>query len=149
MSEESTSLVQVKDLMPELTELLVADDPEGAQLAIVQRILSAPDAASALAPQRAVPAREVLGRPLRLERIRVAQSDYAGPDGPDVYALLDVVDLETGERRTVTCGGINVLAQLCVLHRHRALPAEVRIVESARPTRAGYRPLWLEAVERF
>jgi hypothetical protein len=36
-----------------------------------------------------------------------------------------------------------------VLHRHRALPAEVRIVESARPTRAGYRPLWLEAVERF
>jgi hypothetical protein len=149
VSDELVKWETVKDLMPHLAALEVPDDPEGSALAIVQRILSAPSAEAALSQPRAVGAREVLGRDLRVDRVRIAPSDFGVDGGIGVYALLDCVDTETGERMTVTCGALNVLAQLEVLVREQALPAEVRIVESARPTRAGYRPLWLEAAGRF
>lgn len=122
----------------------VAVDPEAAALEIVRRILNAGDIASVLTQQEAIHARDVLGQTLRVLGYDANESDFT-EGGPAFYMLINCVT-EDGEPFRVTCGAINVMAQLFRLGQLDAFPINARIVESAKPTKAGYRPMWLEAV---
>lgn len=122
----------------------VAQDPEAAALEIVRRILNAEDVSAVLTQQEAIHARDVLGQTLHVIGYDANESDYT-EGGPSFYMLINCVT-DDGEPYRVTCGAINVMAQLFRLGQLSAFPIDARIIESAKPTKAGYRPMWLEAV---
>ena len=117
-------------------------DPEQAAMEIVRRILAANDVESVLRQQEAIHARDVLNEPLKIVGFDVNESTMES--GPAFYMLVRCVDAE-GEPFSVTCGAVNVMAQLFRLGELDAFPLDAKIVESAKPTKAGYRPMWLEA----
>lgn len=121
-----------------------AFDPQQAALAIVERILHAGSIEDVLKQQEAIHARDVLGQVLHLLGYGVQESDFDG--SAKFYMLLNCVS-DDGEPYNVTCGAINVMAQVYKLGQLNAFPIDVRIVENAKPTKAGYKPMWLEAVE--
>jgi len=118
-------------------------DPEAAAREIVARILQAPDAGAVLAQGQTVSAEAILGQPFELREVRFLKSGIDNPEGPDVYAILDAVDTDTGERQTVTCGSRNVMAQALRLKQLGELPAVVQIIRADKPTAAGFYPMWL------
>lgn len=118
-------------------------DPDKAALDIVRRILAGQDAETVLQQTAAIHARDVLGQDLTITGYDVNESDLEGT-GPDFYFLINVVD-ENGELSKITCGAINVMAQLFRLGELQAFPLKARIVETGKPTKAGFKPMWLEA----
>lgn len=119
-------------------------DPAAAQEDIIRRILAADTADAVLEQQAAIHARDVLGQILKVVGYSFNESDF-GETGPSFYMLMDCVT-DDGEPFKVTCGAINVMAQLYRLQQLEAFPLDARIVETARATKAGYKPMWLEAV---
>lgn len=119
-------------------------DPQTAALDIVRRILAAEDAADVLKQTSAIHAQDVLGQDLQIVGFDYNESDIAG-SGTDFYMLINCVD-GNGEPFKVTCGAINVMAQLYRLGELAAFPLVARIVETEKATRNGYKPMWLEAV---
>lgn len=119
-------------------------DPEMAALDIVRRILAAEDASAVLQQTASIHAKDVLGDVLTILDYQYNESDIAD-SGTDFYMLVDCVDAN-GEAFKVTCGAINVMAQLYRLKELGALPLQARFVETEKTTRRGYKPMWLEAV---
>lgn len=119
-------------------------DPQQAQLEIVRRILSADTVDDVLKQQEAIHASTVLGQALRIVGIRFQQSDFTEA-GPDFYMLVDCVT-DNGEPFSVTCGAVNVMAQLWKLDQLGAFPLSAQIIETERKTKAGYTPMWLEGL---
>ncbi len=116
-------------------------DPEAIAADIARRILEAPDTNAALQLGVAVHAREILGQPIVITGFRFQESGF--DSGPGAYAVLDAVNDDTGEGFAVTCGGVNVMAQLIRLAMDGDLPKRVKIIETDRQTKQGYYPMWL------
>lgn len=114
-------------------------------MAIVQRILASESVEEVLAETEAIHARDVLGAALQITGYSFNNSTLGG-DGPKFYMLIDCVD-DGGEAFKVTCGAVNVMAQLYRLAELGAIPGLFRIVESDKETSAGFRPMWLKAIE--
>jgi hypothetical protein len=119
-------------------------DADQVTLDIIGRILHATTVDDVLGGRAATHARDMLGVPFMLTGVRFNRSDFDGA-GPSFYALLEGAD-RNGERVTVTCGARNVIAQAWKLNDIGALPIAVQLAESDRPTRAGYKVMWLDAV---
>lgn len=120
-------------------------DPKQAALDIVERILASESVEEVLGETQAIHARDVLGNVLTIVGFTFNQSTLGG-DGPAFYMLIDCAD-PNGETFKVTCGAVNVMAQLYRLNELGALPGLFRIVESGKETAAGFKPMWLKAVE--
>lgn len=119
-------------------------DTDSTTVEILARILSSESADQVLAPLVPVAASAMVGFPIIVDAVRWMKSDFA--EGAGMYALIDAVDQSTGEKRLITCGGMNVLAQLFALERLQAFPVHVKITRAAKATANGYFPLWLEPV---
>lgn len=120
----------------------VAADPEAAQLDIVRRILSGDTPDEVLTQAEAMHSRDVLGESIIIDGFRYQESDLEG-GGIGFYMLLDCVTPQ-GEPYVVTCGAVNVMAQLHRLAELGALPGVFSIVEMGKPTKRGYKPMWLQ-----
>lgn len=132
---------RVLDFLSAGKESTVAD-PEKAQLEIVRRILAGDTPDDVLTQAEAIHAKDVLGESLIIQGFRYQESDIEG-GGPGFYMLLDCVTPQ-GEPYTITCGAVNVMAQLHRLGQLDALPGVFALVEVGKPTRAGYKPMWLQ-----
>lgn len=119
-------------------------DPRQAALDIVRRILAADSIEDVLKGTPAIHASDVIGQRLTVTGYSFNESDIEG-SGPGFYMLLECVDPQ-GEPFKVTCGALNVMAQVFRLGQLDAFPLAARIVETEARTKAGYRPMWLEAV---
>ena len=120
-------------------------DPEVISRAIVERILGAETFEEAFSPQELKGWQELVDVPVRVLGFKLNPSTAAsGGTGPSVYAVVDLVVLETGEQETVTCGGRNVLAQLVKALEKGWLGNPIRLI--AKPTAEGNTALWLQAV---
>lgn len=118
-------------------------DEEAITVEIIGRILNATSVDDVLGGRDATHARDFLGVPFALTGVRFNRSDFEGT-GPAFYALLEGADAD-GQKVTVTCGARNVIAQAWKLADMGALPVRVQLREADRPTRNGYRVMWLEA----
>ena len=117
-------------------------DPAHVSIDIIGRILNATTVDDVLGGAGAVHARDFLGIPFVLTGVRFNRSDF-GDDGPAFYALLEAAN-DDGERVVVTCGARNVIAQAWKLRDMGALPVKLVLQESDRPTKRGYKVMWLE-----
>lgn len=127
-------------------DLPAAADPEAMSAAIMQRILEADTFEDAFTQQNLTPWRSMLNVPVLVRDVHFNRSTIEGGEGgAPVYAVCDLVIVETGEAVTVTCGGKNVLAQLVKGLRHGWL-ADNPVQLIANKTRDNFDALWLEAV---
>jgi hypothetical protein len=83
-----------------------------------------------------------VGVAFTIDSYRLNPSAIEG-EGPPAYAVIRG-RMEDGSPVTITCGAVNVLAQLHKLAKLGKLPVEVTMWEG-NPTARGYRPLWLRA----
>jgi hypothetical protein len=118
--------------------------PEQAALDIVRRILASDTIEDVLAGTPAIHARDVVGDVLTITGYSFNESGFSEA-GPGFYMLIECVD-GNGEPFKVTCGALNVMAQLFRLGQLQAFPLAARLTEAENATKAGYRPMWLEAV---
>jgi len=120
-------------------------DPEIASRMILERILNAETFEDAFAPQTLDSWRDMLDVPVRVTDIRFNRSSFQGQGSP-IYAVADLVRLDTGEQTTVTCGGRNVLMQLVSALKHGWLATHA-VAMTARPTADGNTVLWLNTAD--
>lgn len=125
----------------------VEEDPEQVAWEIVQRILSAQSPDEVLSRQQVMSAKELLGFPLIIERVRWQRSAYEQRES--MYALVNAHRTDLDVDVVVTCGGRNVMAQLWRLGELNAFPIKAKFGTTAQPTANGYYPLWLEPVADF
>lgn len=118
-------------------------DPVEAARSIVLRILDA-ETDEQLTPTGATGGRQLLKVPLEIHPpLRVFPSQYEG-EGPAWFVVFDAIRLDTGERVAVSTSSSNVLAALLnCIKRGRFPERKMMFVESDRPTKAGFVPLWL------
>lgn len=138
---ERLAVVAFLESLGEMTE----EDPEMAAMSIIGRVLRAQTIDDVLAESTVFGARSVLGVPLTLHAVRFRRSDYEGLGG---YALLDVTTNDPPQEILVSCGGAQVMAQAYRLAQLDALPCDIVISETKKPTRGGFHPLYLRAVPR-
>jgi hypothetical protein len=124
-------------------DVAVELDPDDVSLAIIGRILQAETAEDILGGGGAIHARDYLLRPFTLTDVRFNRGDFTD-NGPGFYALLEGADPD-GVKVIITCGARNVLAQAWRLRDIGALPIQVQLEESERPTARGYKVMWLAA----
>lgn len=110
---------------------------------IIARILKATTAADVLGREDVIHARDIADEPFTLLGVKFNRSEFDGA-GPQFYALLDATNAD-GEALKITCGAKNVIAQVWRLADLGALPCDVVLKESSKPTAAGYKVMWLEA----
>jgi hypothetical protein len=122
-------------------------DPAAVAMEIISRIVNADSIADVFEQSGATHARDYLDTPFTLLDVKFNESTV-GTEGPAFYALLSGVNPD-GEPVTITCGASQVLAQAWKLRDLGALPIDVILVESGKPTKAGFRVMWLEAVQSF
>lgn len=155
MGNETTDLVPATQGMEvasldELDEILrtgemnaeVVDDPDSISRSIIAQLLGA-DSDEALQDfGNATGWRELLDTPIELHGFRWRVSDYQ--EGAPIYFIVSGTRLDTGERVTLTTGSLNVLAQLSNMARRGTLVGGIwQLHEAEKPTKAGFKPLWL------
>jgi len=119
-------------------------DADDVTLDIVRRILSASSAAEVLDRVEPIHARDYLDRPFALKSVKFNESDFDS-DAGKFYAVMDGFD-DGGDPITVLCGAKQVIAQAWRLQDLDALPIKVKIMESTRTTKSGYKVMWLESL---
>lgn len=122
-----------------------AADPEQMSRLILERIMAAETFEEAFVPQKIDAWRDkYLEVPVKVLGVHFNRSTIEGGLS-SVYAVVDLVDTNTGETATVTCGGRNVLVQLLKMLEkgEEWMDREVRLTQ--RQTSEGYKVLWLEA----
>ena len=127
----------------------MVQDPKEVQRQIAERILSADDADSVLVQTETTPGKDMVGVPITIKGVRWMQSRVKDRnDSLQVYALIDAVRLDDGEAVLISCGAMQVVAQLVRFKQLDALPIDCMIGTTDEPTASGYYPLWLEKIER-
>lgn len=128
----------------------VVDDPELLSREIVAQLLAASSDAELESFGDAVGWREFAvpksmagqGTPMELHGFRWRPSSYE--EGAPVFFVVSATRLDTGDRVTLTTGSLNVLAQLSNMARRGTLVGAIRtLVEADKPTKRGFKPLWL------
>jgi hypothetical protein len=133
----------------EFDEFLAAANDQSVELTadqiseqIIRRILSSTTADEILGGAGTTPARDVLDVPFTLVDLHLNKSGIDG-GALGMYAVLDGVNAD-GEKLAITCGASNVMAQAYQLRKIGALPVDVVIRQSDKPTANGYHVMWLD-----
>ena len=121
----------------------VSDDPTEAML---EAVLQAQDPLEWNDLFSSKSLRDAKGALVRVNAYRVNPSDY--PGGLKFYLVLDVTDLETGQKGVLTCSSQMAIAQILNAEARVNLPIDVRIIEKDKPTKAGFRPIHLEYIQK-
>lgn len=85
------------------------------------------------------------GKRVRVTALRKAPSSYEGPIRQ--FLIAEIVDLETGEADVMTISSIMSVLQLLVAHQRGWLPLDVEVVRKGKPTKRGFFPIHLRALE--
>jgi hypothetical protein len=109
------------------------EDSEGAQRAIVERILHAENPEDVFQESTSIATRDLIGVPIRVNDVKLMASQLEGSAG--TYALLDVVRLDTGEIILVNTGSPTIMATVVRRKQLGSLPMECVVTEvgAARP----------------
>lgn len=118
------------------------DDPQAAQEAIVERILSATSVDDVLGGSELTDSETLFNTAIVVHGVKWNRSDFEESAG--AYAVVEANRCDTGEKCDFSTGASNVMAQLFKLGELDAFPITVILREADRPSKAGYKPQWLE-----
>lgn len=151
--DSEVSVVGSQEVVNYLRTGEVADGPDimdrdAAARAIIERVLTATNAADILAQSQTVTAKDMLDVPLEVRSARFLVSKVENSEG--YYALIDALAPNTDgelEPVLVTCGARKVLAQLIAMDQIQAYPFKAKLFRKPTPTAAGFHPIELAPVE--
>ena len=138
-AQESTGIVRAD--LAETFAMALGTIPEAGQEGwegILATIARAERPEDLDAPWRAAGGKAYIGRPLEVRSMRRMPSSY--DEGLPFFLVLDAVDLLTGEVIAITTGSVGVVGPLAIANARGWVPIRGSIVESARPTDAGFYP---------
>lgn len=133
------TLEQVEDVLLHGGEVEVVSSDE-VQADMVRRILEAGTVEDAFNNFQSVSASDIEGVEVEVRGIAWMRSAFN--EGPKVYALLDCVNIETGEAITVSMGGRSLMASFLWAQRNRAMPFRGEFVKERSRTNTE-RAYWL------
>lgn len=143
---ESTAIARRDQDAFALIAPLIADLPtieEDPTPRMMELLINAPTPAAWASVFESRSARQAVGKSFRVLGLRYSESAFE-ESRTGIFLICDVIDLETGERDVLTVGGDLAMAQLLGLWKQGNLPRDVRVVEKATPTKAGFKPYHLE-----
>lgn len=145
MTAAGTDVELSKETLAMFAEMATALDEydTGGGDAILQSIFKAAtldDYNAMFAGDRGMP----LNRELKVIRVRYAKSDFAA--GLPFYLVADVVNPQSGEVKEYTVGATVPVAILTRATFMGHLPMIVKLVESEKPTKSGYKPINVEVL---
>lgn len=123
----------------------IVDDPAEISRSIVSQLLSAESDEELQNFGNAEGWKDYVGVPMELHGFRWQKSDF--DQGAPIYFVVQATDLTTGERKVLTTGSMNVLAQLSNMARRGTLVGGVWMLTEGGKTRSGFTPLWLTQPE--
>jgi hypothetical protein len=132
-------------MLQRIDRLHVITNPEDISLEIALSILEGETVSDVFDRPAPVGTEEVIGQALRIQRVRWMQSQKNA--NVPIYALIEAVDADTGEKVLITCGATNVVAQLIAAEEHDWLPLDVMFTVPKDPTARGYYPVTLRKLE--
>lgn len=127
------------------------EDPLAISKKIVDKIVQAETVEAILSAGESdvLHAKENLERPFYVHDLRFANSQFVEESpGPRIFAIIEAEFLDDQEPASgpMTCGGMNVMAQLLRLKQvagEGLSEIPVKIIEIEGKTAAGFKPLWL------
>ncbi|MGH9203675.1 MAG: hypothetical protein ACRD2A_20810 [Vicinamibacterales bacterium] len=133
---------ELEQLLFEVPTAVTPEDPIEVQREILRRIFASETPGQLAQTLKATPWQEHMGEPFEIRDFRLRHSSFN--EGAAVFAVLDAIQTETGERLTLTCSGMNVLATIMQHKRMGWLPWRWRLTQTDRPTSSGYNVLILD-----
>lgn len=123
------------------------DDAEALSAEIVRQLLAAESDAELEQFGTATGWRDMLNVPVELEGFSWRPSDFE--EGASIFFVVFGTRLDTGDRVVLTTGSRNIMAQLANMAKRATLTGAIReAVQSDRPTKRGFYPLWLRTPEQ-
>ncbi len=132
--EGKTTLERINNFLA--LQPTVADDPTETML---EAILQSPDPSQWERIFTAAHFKESDKARWRVHAYRVNESQFDGR--LKWFLVLDITDLETGEKGVATCGSEMAIAQLLNAQGRNRLPIDVEVVRKSTPTKAGFHPM--------
>jgi len=114
-----------------------AESAELIEAQIFEKMLSAKNLDELLGPNEVTKWNTLLDQSVTVTGVRFNRSDFG--DGPAIYAIAEA--RIGGKQALLSCGARTVMAQLLIMRDREMLPALVKLQESPRPTKNGYKPL--------
>lgn len=122
------------------------EDSEGSEDALQQIVATAwqaKDTDQLLTGSGALHARDVLNKPIYVQRVTVVESDIEGEDNCPFYMVMHGTMAPHATPAVVTCGGWRVVAELANMRRRGDFPRAVMIVPARKKSVNGRMPLKL------
>ena len=114
-----------------------AESAELIEAQIFEKMLQAKNLEELLGPNEVTKWNTLIDESVYVTGVRFNRSDFG--EGPAIYAIAEArVD---GKQALLSCGARTVMAQLLIMRDREMLPALVKLQESPRPTKSGYKPL--------
>lgn len=110
-------------------------NPTDTHRQIIEEIMEAQTLDDLLANEEPEDIVNFVGRVITIRDYSINDSEFA--DGAPIYVALKVTDEETGERRVVTTGEQNIMAQVITAKERGWLPLKCRPVQATRANRHG------------
>ena len=125
-------------------DLMENYDSEEVQRALALGLLGSESLEELFGSQALEPWSELLGRPVEVRDVHFNPSKTEG--GPGFYAVVNLVDLETGEQMTRHIGGWRPCSQLLAAWAAGELPFKAKVIEVGLARSGQSAPLGLELV---
>lgn len=110
-------------------------NPTDTHRQIIEEIMEATSLDDLLANEEPEDIKTYVGRVITIRDFSVNDSEFE--DGAPIYVALKVTDEETKERRVITTGEQNIMAQVITAKERGWLPLKCRPIQSTRPNRHG------------
>lgn len=110
-------------------------NPTDTHRQIIEEIMESQSLDDLLANEEPEDIKNYVGRVITIRDFSVNDSEFE--DGAPIYVALKVTDEETGERRVITTGEQNIMAQVITAKERGWLPLKCRPFQSTRPNRHG------------
>jgi hypothetical protein len=110
-------------------------NPTDTHRQIIEEIMEAQTLDDLLANEEPEDMVNFVGRVIIIRDYSINDSDFA--EGAPIYVALKVTDEESGERRVITTGEQNIMAQVITAKERGWLPLKCRPIQSTRPNRHG------------
>lgn len=96
-------------------------------------------------PWQGTSGKTLAGRRLLIRSVSRRPSAFDG--GPEIFLVVDSVDLGNGEQITWTSSALAVIVQLAVAYNRDWLPIVAEVTAAAKPTKSGFVPYHLNVTE--
>lgn len=137
---EATNLALLEERLASIPG--VDEDPTERMLALVDQVESPEDWNAIWDKLPAI--RDFEGKRIQLNDIRLRESDF---EGSAYYLLLDVTDLDSGERAIISSSSTMCNLQAAKAYIEGWLPLKVEVRGPRQPSKNGFRPLHLHTLQ--